>query len=149
MTDFDNGARPVTASRAGLRCRGVTPEAQRAESFLRLQQFLARDVLRYSPFYRRKFAAVGLTAGDIRSETDFAAKVPYTTKDELREHHPDFVLRPNWPGKPTDPAVEEMPADRVATYYEQAAKNVRRSASCRCFRPENISASTAIFWSPC
>jgi hypothetical protein len=92
ITDFDNGARPVTASRAGLHCRGVTPEAQRAESFLRLQQFLARDVLRYSPFYRRKFAAVGLTADDIRSEADFAAKVPYTTKDELREHHPDFVL---------------------------------------------------------
>ncbi len=107
---------------SALRCRGVAPEAQRAESFSRLRAFLGRDVLRYSPFYRARFAELGLHATDIASEADWAAKVPFTSKDELRDHAADFVLQPNYPGRPADPRTEAIDAASLAQYARQATR---------------------------
>lgn len=100
----------------------MDPTEQRAESFARLQSFLARDVLRYSPYYRERFAQIGLRAEDIGSEADYAAKVPFTSKDELRERFADFVLFPNWPGREPDGRVETIDADRVARYRAEAKR---------------------------
>lgn len=44
------------------------------------------------PFYRRKFAAIGLEPGDIRSVDDLQ-KIPVTTKQEMAE---DVVANPPW-----------------------------------------------------
>ena len=57
----------------------------------RLQQLQARKLRKQiayltksSPFYRRKFKEAGITASDIRTLVDLT-KLPFTTKDELRE----------------------------------------------------------------
>ncbi len=107
---------------SALRCRGVTPEAQRAESFARLRDFLGREVLRYSPFYRARFAALGLTAEDIATEADWANKVPFTSKDELRDGFADFVLAPNYPGRKADPRVAEIAPSEMARYHAQGER---------------------------
>ncbi|MDP2621857.1 MAG: hypothetical protein Q8P46_17060 [Hyphomicrobiales bacterium] len=44
---------------------------------------LAEFAYRYSPFYRRKFAACGLKPADIRTLDDFKGKVPLTDKSEF------------------------------------------------------------------
>lgn len=103
-----------------IACRGIAPERQRTQSFANLLRFLKQDVLRYSPYYRGKFAALGVDLEGVRTEADFAAKIPFTQKEELREHYPDFVLRPNWRGAAGDPRVEEISPDRVAVYRERA-----------------------------
>lgn len=107
---------------SALRCRGIAPEQQRAESFARLHAFVARDVLRYSPFYRARFAALSLRAADVASEADWAAKLPFTTKDELRDDHRDFVLAPNYPGRPADPRTEEIDPGSLARYRAEAER---------------------------
>jgi phenylacetate-CoA ligase len=107
---------------SNLRCRGIAPRAQRADSFARLRRFLTEDVARYSPFYRRKFAALHVDVAAVDSEAAFAATIPFTEKAELREHFADFVLRPNWPGKPADPAVETISAESSARYRERAGR---------------------------
>ena len=43
------------------------------------------------PFYRKKFEAAGITPKDIRSLEDIE-KIPFTTKDELRETYPYGLL---------------------------------------------------------
>lgn len=57
----------------------------------RLQQMQARKLrkqieylMKNSPFYRRKLKEAGVTARDIRTVADIT-KLPFTTKDELRE----------------------------------------------------------------
>lgn len=40
-----------------------------------------------SPFYKKKFAEAGVNAGDIKSLADIA-KLPFTTKEELRYNYP-------------------------------------------------------------
>lgn len=108
------------ANRVRLSCRNVDPAQQRAQSFANLLSFLREDVLRYSPYYRQKFAALGVSLESIRTEADFAATIPFTQKDELRVHYPDFVLRPNWPGLSPDPRVEDIDAARIAEYRRRA-----------------------------
>lgn len=82
-----------------LPCRNIDPASQRQLSFERLARFIGQDVLAYSPYYRRVFAEAGLAAGDIRGIADLA-RIPFTTKDDFRDHGPQFVLQPRWPGRP-------------------------------------------------
>jgi phenylacetate-CoA ligase len=105
---------------AGIPCRNIEPARQRALSFQRLRRFLATEVLRYSPYYRKKFAGLGVELDRINSESDFAARVPFTQKDELRENFRDFVLQPNWPGAAPQADVEAIPEERIAVYRERA-----------------------------
>ncbi len=105
---------------SALRCRGIESQVQRDESFARLRRFLIDDVARYSPFYRRKFAALQVDLDAIASEADFAAHVPFTSKEELRSHFADFVLSPNYPGKPANPDVEEISTSYLARYKASA-----------------------------
>jgi len=46
-----------------------------------------RRVTEHVPFYREKFRAAGLAAGDIRSLADLG-RLPFTTKADLRDHYP-------------------------------------------------------------
>ena len=104
-----------------LPCRGIDPEAQRQLSFERLRRFLECDVLAYSPYYRRVFAEAGLDAASIRSIADLA-RIPFTTKDEFREHGPDFVLQPRWHGQPDETGTEPISQACLDRY----AANVKR-----------------------
>ena len=54
-----------------------------------LQETVARAA--GSPFYRKRFGEIGLAPGDIRSLDDLA-KIPFTTKDDLRDSYPDGML---------------------------------------------------------
>ncbi len=53
------------------------------ELFKRLLERLAED----SPFYKNKFRASGIEAGDIKSPDDLR-RLPFTTKEELRDAYP-------------------------------------------------------------
>jgi phenylacetate-CoA ligase len=52
---------------------------------------LAKRVYEHVPFYRRKFDEAGVKPSDITSLEDIA-KLPFTTKDELRETYPYGLL---------------------------------------------------------
>jgi phenylacetate-CoA ligase len=61
----------------------------------RLQMTRLRKIVRYChgkiPFYRKKFKEVGIKPQDIRSPEDLA-KIPFTTKDDLRRAYPFRML---------------------------------------------------------
>jgi phenylacetate-CoA ligase len=88
-------------------------------SFQNLLRFLKDEVLRYSPHYREKFARLGIRMETVSTEAEFASEIPFTDKEDLRSHFPDFVLQPGWPGE-GNPAVEEISADRIRHYRERA-----------------------------
>lgn len=52
---------------------------------------LVNRVYANSPFYKKKFDSAGLEPGDIRSIEDIV-KIPFTTKEELRENYPFGML---------------------------------------------------------
>ncbi len=52
---------------------------------------LVRHVYENIPFYRKKFDELGVTPDDIKTIEDIA-KLPFTTKDELRETYPYGLL---------------------------------------------------------
>lgn len=110
-----------------LKCRGIDPAEQRDQSFARLLRFLRQDVGRYSPYYRHKFATVGVDLAAITTEAEFAETVPFTSKEELRAHFDDFVLRPNYPGQGVDPRVEQITPDHLARYRLAAAQTAEAS----------------------
>jgi phenylacetate-CoA ligase len=56
----------------------------------RLRECVAR-VTRDVPFYRDRLAQAGVAAGDIRSLDDLA-RLPFTTKQDLRDHYPFGML---------------------------------------------------------
>jgi phenylacetate-CoA ligase len=60
-----------------------TRQAQQSESLIKLVKTAYERV----PFYKKKFDAIGVKPQDIRSIDDIV-KLPYTTKDELRETYP-------------------------------------------------------------
>jgi phenylacetate-CoA ligase len=115
---------PTTATHeisvGSLPCRDIAPEQQRVLSFDRLLSFLKRDVLRYSPYYRKRFTKIGLNPDAIRSEGDYATKVPFTYKDDLREFKADFVLQPTWTGVTGSLGTEEISSDYLTRYRQQA-----------------------------
>src|SRR5271165_3753925 len=57
----------------------------RALQFHRFKQSLSRAAR--VPHYRKKFAAAGIQVGDINSLADLA-KLPFTTKEDLRQNYP-------------------------------------------------------------
>jgi phenylacetate-CoA ligase len=58
----------------------------RALQLKRLKDTVARAA-QHIPYYREKFAAVGVVPSDVTSLDDLA-KLPFTTKDDLRQNHP-------------------------------------------------------------
>ena len=56
------------------------------EQFEKFQRVFAR-VIENSPFYRAKYKETGLVFEDIKSPDDIA-KIPFTTKGELRKAYP-------------------------------------------------------------
>ena len=106
---------------ANLRCRGIDPAEQRTQSFARLRHFLVEEVMRYSPYYREKFAAARISVADIQTEADFAAAIPFTSKSELRDRSPDFVLRPTWPGQAG--TTETISEQHIAQYRHAAEQH--------------------------
>ncbi|ORC36550.1 phenylacetate--CoA ligase [Marispirochaeta aestuarii] len=66
------------------------PESLRALQLQRLQELVTRLYIRV-PFYRRKFDEAGIRPSDINSLEDIS-KIPFTTKQELRETYPYGLL---------------------------------------------------------
>lgn len=60
-------------------------EELRALQFIRLRDTVRR--CRAVPFYQKKFDEAGISADSIKS-TDDIQKLPFTTKDDLRDHQP-------------------------------------------------------------
>jgi phenylacetate-CoA ligase len=58
----------------------------RALQLKRLKETLARTE-RHVAHYRKKFAAAGIQSGDVKS-LDHLARLPFTTKDDLRQNYP-------------------------------------------------------------
>jgi phenylacetate-CoA ligase len=58
---------------------------------LRLYLQLLEKVEKKTPFYQKKFGAIGLQVGDIKTYEDIK-KLPFTTKEELREAYPLGLL---------------------------------------------------------
>jgi len=71
-----------------VECRG---EAELREQQLRDLTELVQRVYKNVPFYRKKFDEAGVSPADIQSLKDIA-KLPFTTKDELRETYPYGLL---------------------------------------------------------
>lgn len=66
-------------------------EALEALQLKRLQQTVER-VYATVPFYRKKFQEAGVTPDDIKSLEDLK-RLPFTTKDDLRENYPSACLQ--------------------------------------------------------
>lgn len=66
-------------------------ETARAEDFRQRQEALLRDLVRRVakrvPFYRKKLAEAGVKPEEVRTLADLA-RLPFTTKEELREEYP-------------------------------------------------------------
>jgi phenylacetate-CoA ligase len=68
----------------------MSPEALRTLQFARLKNLVER-VYTNVPFYREKIDAMGVKPADIKSLEDIA-KLPFTTKDDLRTTYPYGLL---------------------------------------------------------
>jgi phenylacetate-CoA ligase len=68
----------------------ASPEARKKLQLQRLQESVERVFARV-PFYRAKLSAAGLTPDSITSLEDIA-KLPFTSKDELRQTYPYGLL---------------------------------------------------------
>ena len=70
-------------------------ETLKSEQIRRLQEERFVKMVRYAhdnvPMYRQRFKAAGLTPDDICSLED-ANKIPFTVKDDLRDHYPYGIL---------------------------------------------------------
>lgn len=51
-------------------------------------------VYEHSRFYKRKFDEADINPGDIKTMEDFR-RIPFTTKDEIRDHNDDFICVEN------------------------------------------------------
>ncbi|MFZ0423690.1 MAG: phenylacetate--CoA ligase PaaK [Xanthobacteraceae bacterium] len=78
MSAFERG-RPDPIEAAGI-------DELRALQLKRLKETVARAE-RHVPHYREKFAAAGVAPSDVKSFDDLA-KLPFTTKDDLRQNYP-------------------------------------------------------------
>ena len=68
----------------------MNPEALRSLQFARLKNLVER-VYTNVPFYRAKLDEAGVSPTDIKSLDDLA-KLPFTTKDDLRTTYPYGLL---------------------------------------------------------
>ncbi|MEM0372938.1 MAG: phenylacetate--CoA ligase [Sulfolobaceae archaeon] len=66
------------------------PKALKREEIKEIQWFKLRKLIKRAyeniPFYRKVFKSRGITPEDIKSPEDFSKKVPFTTKDDLRNY---------------------------------------------------------------
>ncbi|HOV37836.1 MAG TPA: phenylacetate--CoA ligase, partial [Spirochaetales bacterium] len=67
------------------------PPEQRKKIQLAYLKNLVERVYERVPFYRKKFQEAGITPQDIRNLEDIQ-KIPFTTKDDLRETYPYGLL---------------------------------------------------------
>ena len=88
----------------------------------RLEATLSR-VYRHVPFYRRRFDALGFDPDELRSAADLA-RLPFTTKGDLRENHPYGLF-----AVPPPPALQQGLA--IAAQFCSATDGVSRA----CARP--------------
>jgi phenylacetate-CoA ligase len=85
MDEVSQKLRP--ASPGGLEAtEKISLDELRALQLARLKQTVSR-VDKHVPHYARKFAAAGMKPGDLDSLDDLA-KLPFTTKDDLRQNYP-------------------------------------------------------------
>jgi phenylacetate-CoA ligase len=70
-------------------------EKMKPEAIAELQNKRLRKMVRYAyenvPFYKKKFKEAGIEPDRIKSSEDLR-KVPFTVKDDLREHYPYGIL---------------------------------------------------------
>ncbi len=70
-------------------------ECMRRDELTKLQEERLRKLVRYcyenSPFYRKRFKEAGLDPDDIKTLDDLH-KIPFTTKDDMREAYPYGML---------------------------------------------------------
>lgn len=70
-------------------------EKMKPEKLAKLQDERLRKMIRYAyenvPFYKKKFKDVGISPDDVKSTEDMH-KVPFTVKDDLRDHYPYGIL---------------------------------------------------------
>jgi len=70
-------------------------ESMRTEEIRRLQEERFVKMVRYAyenaPLYKKRFQAKGITPDDVKSLED-AHKVPFTVKNDLRDHYPYGIL---------------------------------------------------------
>ena len=81
-------ARALLRQRGLMRAQWLAPERLRALQWRRLQRLIGHAHA-HSPFYRARFATLGLTPADIRDPADFA-RLPVTTREDLRA--PDDLI---------------------------------------------------------
>ena len=70
-------------------------EKMKSDDIKALQNKLIVKMVRYAhdnvPFYKKKFKEAGISPDDIRSSADLH-KIPFTVKDDLRDHYPYGIL---------------------------------------------------------
>ncbi len=82
---FDADYRPPAGSAYWFPKRETMPAGDREKAILERLQQVTRYAFKTSPFYRRKWEAVGFHPDHLRSLEDFESKVPVITKQDLRE----------------------------------------------------------------
>jgi phenylacetate-CoA ligase len=95
-------------------------------------QNVLRRVYERVPFYRKKFSEAGVTPDDIRSLADIK-KLPFTTKDEMRETYPygllavpesEIVEVHTSSGTTGTPVVDAYTAKDIETWGEGMARTL-------------------------
>jgi phenylacetate-CoA ligase len=70
-------------------------ETMKLDEIKKLQQEKLQKMIRYAhdnvPFYKKKFKEIGISPDDIKTVEDYH-KVPFTIKDDLRDHYPYGIL---------------------------------------------------------
>ena len=87
-----------------------TPEKQKRWAERKLIQYVKKYVFPYHPFYRKKYAELGIGPGDLSSYKDFQ-RLPVVTKHDLLEDPLAFTLQPTVPGR--EPLYDTAPLRRT------------------------------------
>jgi phenylacetate-CoA ligase len=95
LYELATGRRPWTEYRRRRELQWRSPEALDALALLRLQPLL-RHAAAHVPYYRDAFRRAGVAADDVRAVDDLA-RLPITTKADLRPGFPDLVTADNVP----------------------------------------------------
>ena len=118
------------------------PEDERRQLIFDRLQHIVKTAWDNSPFYRRKYGAVGMTDGIIRSMADFE-QLPTLEKNELREYADEIVnrsiparrRRPSTTGGSTGVPVKvfhdrKLPLDAIGWYVlEQFGGDISENAA--------------------
>ena len=91
-----SGQRPWSEARRLRKLQWISPDELEARAIGRLRPLLEHAV-GHVPYYRELFLRAGLRPQDVRTYADLA-RLPITTKSELRDRFPDGVVAANLPG---------------------------------------------------